>query len=187
MSRKLFIVSMLAISLSVTVAYSQLVNGSFEEQGEQADRAAGWDRWGDWMNRETDWTPTHDGNCLIGYHHWQIEKGDTSGLWQDVQNIEPGKMYTFTVYANVDHADDGDGNPREVELRFETTVNGEQSTVASKKFKFKNLATGDDWSQLQVRATAPNDVLRVLIIVTPAKDHNRGGTIKFDDASLTHE
>lgn len=187
MRSKLLIIAVLSLILSLSSSFARLVNGSFEEQGEQEDRAVGWNRWGDWINRETGWTPTRDGKCIIGYHHWQIEKGDTSGLWQNVPNIEAGKKYVFTVYANVDRADEESANPKEVELRLETKVNGKQSTVASKKFKFSDLAEGENWSQLQVSATAPNDKLRVLIIVTPASGHDRGGAIKFDEASLVSE
>src|ERR1700693_2229715 len=32
-----------------------LVNPSFEDPGNAPDRAAGWGRWGQWMNREEGW------------------------------------------------------------------------------------------------------------------------------------
>ncbi len=163
-------------------ARAQMVNPSFEDEGEQGDLAAGWLRWGDWMNREAAWTPVKDGSCIIGYHHWQIEKTDNSGLYQDMK-VTAGQPYTFTVYANADKPADAK-TAENVELRLETTVNDQQSTVASKTYNLSDLATGSDWSKLQVSGTAPNDTLRVLIIVTPAKEGPRGGAVKFDDASL---
>ena len=43
------------------VVLPRLVNPSFEDSGDAADRAAGWGRWGQWMNREEGWTPVHSG------------------------------------------------------------------------------------------------------------------------------
>src|SRR5271156_4055173 len=75
-----------------------LLNPSFEDAGTSADLAANWNRWGNWINRETDWTPTHSGGCMIGYHHWQIVDDQTSGIWQDVQSVKAGQRFTFSVW-----------------------------------------------------------------------------------------
>lgn len=168
----------------VPLEAADLVNASFEEQGEHSDLAAGWSRWGDWINREAGWEPVHDGACIMGYHHWQIEGSGNSGLWQDVE-VEAGKGYTFSIFANVDPAEDDKVGPESVEVRLETTLYGEQSTVQSRTYPVKDLARDGSWSLLEVSATAPTDLLRVLVVMTPGKDNKpRGGALKFDDARL---
>lgn len=177
-----------AASLSAAVVRAQtLANPSFEEQGEQADLASGWSRWGHWVNRENDWTPVRDGSCLMGYHHWQIESSDSSGFYQDVSNVVPGKVYSFSVYANADPSEDETSNADSVELRLETTLYGEQSIVVSKIYRFVDLATNGQWSLLRVRAAAPRDILRAVVILTPSKDAPRGGALKLDEAALSAE
>lgn len=169
-------------------ASAALVNPSFEDEGEASDRAAGWNRWGHWINRETGWTPTKDGSCLIGYHHWQIEQPDNSGLWQDVTGLVPGSRLTFQVYASADRADAGSQDLKSIELRIETTVHGEQSTVASREWPIDALATGGQWSMLTVETTAPADSVRLLIVVNPANGAGpRGGALKLDAADLVVE
>ena len=172
-----------ALAAALSAGAQTLENPSFEMEGTQSDMAKGWSRWGDWINRETGWTPTKDGACIIGYHHWQIEKPDTSGLWQDLQ-VEAGKTYTFSVYANADKPTDASKTAENVELRLETTLDGAQSTIATKTYPYADLAGGTDWSLLSVSGMAPNTTMRVLIIVTPAKEGQRGAAIKFDAAEL---
>ena len=182
MKKMLIVMAMLAGFC--VAAQAQLQNASFEMEGpEGGDRALNWDRWGDWINRETGWTPVKDGSCIIGYHHWQIEKPDDSGLYQDVK-VEAGKKYAFSIYANADASTDRP-NAESVELRLETTVNDQQSTLASRVFTFADLAKGSDWSKLQVEAVVPNDTLRVLIIIKPFAQGPRGGAIKLDLAELS--
>lgn len=176
-------VVMALLMMAAVSAQAQLVNPSFEVEGAQQDLAQNWSRWGDWINRETGWTPVKDGDCIIGYHHWQIEKSDNSGLYQDLK-VTAGKNYTFSIYANADNPADSK-NAESIELRLETTVNGAQSTVASKTYNLSDIATGSDWSKLQISAVAPSEDLRVLVIVNPAKEGPRGGALKFDAADLT--
>ena len=79
-----------------------LRNGSFEmvENAENAsDRAQSWNRWGQWFNRQDNWQPKKDGECMLAYHHWKIESNDNSGVYQDVTGLSPGERVTFTVYA----------------------------------------------------------------------------------------
>ena len=180
MSKRMAVVGLMMFA--ALSAKGQLVNPSFETEGAQTDLSEGWSRWGDWINRETGWTPVKDGTCIVGYHHWQIEKGDNSGLYQDMK-VTAGKNYTFSIYANADNPADGK-NAESVELRLETTVNGTQATVASKTFSLADIATGTDWSRLQVSGVAPNDTLRVLVVVNPAKEGPRGGAVKFDAADI---
>ena len=189
MSRRLCACVVAAGLLSLTFAArgaDLLVNPSFEEPGDQEDLAAGWSRWGDWINRETGWTPIHDGTCLLGYHHWQIEKNGTSGFYQDIENVTPGKTCTFSLYANADKVADGEQAPVSVEVRLETTVDGEQSTIISKRYEVSALAGGEEWSKLSVSAKVPAKTLRALVVITPGDGSKpRGGAIKFDDAKLS--
>jgi hypothetical protein len=161
-----------------------LQNPSFEAvQDGTTDQAANWFRWGQWLNREDSWSPTHEGKCVIGYHHWQIESADDSGMWQDVA-AEPGKQYEFTIYANRDDA--GDKKLADtVEIRLEAVYDDHTVAINSLTAKVADIATGQDWSKLTVKGTAANAKLRVLIRIAPDKNGPRGGAVKFDDARLT--
>jgi hypothetical protein len=162
-----------------------LKNGSFEQPGDSGDRAAHWGWWGDWFNRETDWRPTRNGKCLAGYHHWQIETDKDSGLYQDVEGLEPGKPYSFSVWACADAVEEGKQPAKEVELRMEVPLYEGQTTVASRRFKVAHLAESGRWSRLRLTTTAPSDRMRVLLVVYPAEgDSPRGGAVKFDQAVL---
>lgn len=183
---KFRIMAVVFVAGALASSAQSLVNPSFEDQGEQPDLAAGWSRWGDWMNREVGWTPQKDGAALIGYHHWQIEKTDNSGLWQDIV-VTPGRRYTFSIYANNDPAKDQGANAQSVEVRLEASIDGQQSTISSRTYALSDLASGDNWSLLRVEGTAPNETLRALVVVTPSKESPRGGAVKFDQASLTSE
>ncbi len=164
---------------------AMLKNGSFEEQGDAPDRAANWSRWGNWFNRETSWKPTRSGKCLLGYHHWRIEKPDSSGVWQDVGPVVPGTEAIFSVYVSADAVEEGTQGFEAVELRLETTVYGEQSTLASRRWPREAIETNGRWSRLAVRSVVPTDALRVLIIVHPGQGpKKRSGAVKFDEARL---
>jgi hypothetical protein len=172
-----------ALWSTAMVAAAGLRNGSFEEQGEAPDRAAAWSRWGDWFNRETSWKPTRTGKCLLAYHHWQIQKTDSSGVWQDIADVPRGAEAVFSVYATADKVGQGEQAFQAVELRMETTMYGEQSTIISRRWGRDAIETDGCWSRLQVRSVLPTDHVRVLIIVYPAEGSApRGGAVKFDDA-----
>ena len=164
---------------------SLLQNGSFEQQGETSDLAVNWHRWGDWINRETGWTPTHSGSCEIGYRHWQITSAEPSGLWQDV-SAEPGKRYTFSIFAQRDVPAAGTGEADKIELRLESVTDHGEITLNSKSFDVKRLATGKEWTRLSVSATADSPQLRALIAISPSADGPRGGAVKLDDATLVN-
>jgi len=162
---------------------SLLANGSFQQQGDQSDLAAHWDRWGSWMNREITGTPTHSGSSEIGYHHGRITSDATSGLWQDVQ-VQPGRRYVFSIYAQHDQVDAGAHDAKTLELRTESVTPNGQVTLNSRNFDIATLPTGQAWARLAIPSTAAGERMRVLAIITPAEIGPRGGAVKLDDASL---
>ncbi|HDL77329.1 MAG TPA: hypothetical protein ENG36_00990 [Lentisphaerae bacterium] len=162
-------------------AQAELLNASFEESSDEedwfSDQAKHWGRWGNWINRETGWTPTHSGDCLIGYHHWRIEEKTTSGIYQDVEGTPAGSECTFSVYV---YKDPGT-NCEYVELRLEPKGGG--NAIASQFYKMSDLPKGK-WKLISVTGRNEAEGLRVLIIVKPHQEGKREGAIKFDDASL---
>jgi hypothetical protein len=155
------------------VVLPRLTNPSFEDPGDATDRAAGWGRWGQWMNREEGWTPVHSGHCLLGYHHWEITDANESGIYQDVEHAVKGVRYTFGIYANLDKAKNPTRDALTIELRLESIIDGQQQIVVSKLYKVADFAP-DRWEKLAV-----------LVIVKPSPQNGtRGGAIRFDDAFL---
>jgi hypothetical protein len=181
--KKLIILICLAAA-PVLHADDLLVNPSFETQGDSMDTAASWNRWGDWINRETGWNPTHSGQCLIGYHHWQITSANNSGIWQEVQKVKAGQLYKFSIFACVDQLGAGANPLEKIELRLEATRDGKQVTINSATYKFADFPKDGSWMQLSVSGQTPENNLRVLVIITPAASGPRGGAVKLDDATL---
>jgi hypothetical protein len=177
---KLLVASFCLLAAALPVCGQTLQNPSFEEQGDGPDLAAHWNRWGQWINRETDWSPTHTGKCLVGYHHWQIENGENSGIWQEVTGATPGQRFRFTVFVWVDKAD---APAREIELRLEATHGDHQLTIESVTFPVKQMPTGQ-WFPISVTGTTPENHVRVLVVVSPSSNAPREGAVKFDDAKL---
>ncbi|MEY2487056.1 MAG: endoglucanase [Verrucomicrobiota bacterium] len=173
----------LTISVLALKADELLKNPSFETEGKSSDTAADWSRWGDWVNRETGWTPTHSGKCLVGYHHWQINKGDNSGIWQDVSGVKAGQRFSFSVFVCADAPNKGDNPAEKIELRLEATRGGQQVQIQAVSVPISDLKDSG-WHKLTVSGTTPEDNLRVLVAVTPAANSPRGGAIKIDDAAL---
>ena len=98
--KKLLALLCLVTSITCLKADNLLKNPSFEDAGASPDNAADWSRWGDWINRESEWIPTHSGKCLIGYHHWQITKPDNSGMWQEIPaNVKASQKFKFSVFS----------------------------------------------------------------------------------------
>lgn len=172
------------VSVTEEAPAPKLTNPSFEDTGDASDRAAGWGRWGDWFNREDGWTPVHGGHCILGYHHWQIPSANDSGVYQDVAGAAKDTPYTFGIYTSADKVKDASKDPVTIELRLESTVDGQQVTIASKLYKVADLPP-DAWQKLSVTGAPTNNTLRVLVIVTPSPGNDpRGGALRFDDASL---
>lgn len=172
--------------LAPALPTNRLQNGSFEiPQGSTVpDQAKYWNRWGEWLNREQGWTPSRDGDCMLGYRHWQIQSAANSGAWQDVTSLTPGMRQTFSVDANRDLPAGGKFGPDSVELRIESQYQGRWLFVASQTFGAGDIATGAGWSRLHVAGLVPADNARVLIIVNPSSQTPRDASFKFDNASL---
>lgn len=164
-----------------------VTNASFEDKGESDDLALGWNRWGDWINRETGWSPVHQGDAIIGYHHYRIESDADSGLWKNIK-VQPNQPTKFRIRANADI--DGNASFAEsVELRLEVPgKDGTPVSIASETFEAGKLATGDQWSTLEVSATPESSVVRLIVRVTPASgEKQRGGSLKFDSAEVVQQ
>ena len=177
----------LAVAFAVCMAVNAqpLINPSFEDaETEQENRwgdlAAGWKRWGNWVNREKQWTPTRSGNCLMGYHHWRIEENGTSGFYQDVQDIQEGSLCSFSIFAFIDE----NTNAESIELRIERM--GGFESIASRVYPLSEIRR-NGWGLISVSGTTKGDGARFLVIITPKQTPGRQGAIKFDDAELLVE
>lgn len=163
-----------------------LQNPSFEIKGDSEDRAEDWSRWGDWMNRETTWSPVQSGAAIIAYHHYKIQSDADSGLWQNVK-VHANQSTRFRIHANADPGGGGGSFAKSVELRLE--VPGQDGTpvaVASETFAADQIATDDQWSTLEIIGTPTSDVVRLIVCVTPATGEGiqRDGAVKFDAVQL---
>ena len=180
--KTLFLAFCLLSTCASVRADNLLKNASFETAGSSADTAANWNRWGDWMNRETSWAPTHGGQCLIGYHHWEVANDNNSGLWQDVTTVTPGQKFKFSAFVFVD--DSGSGHAaQKIELRLEAIRDGHEVTINSVSQPVADLPKDSKWHELSVTGTTPEKNIRVLVVITPGANPH-GGAIKIDDADL---
>ena len=162
-----------------------LRNASFEAAaGNQPDLANGWQRWGHWLNRETGWTPRRAGECVLAYHHWRVERADSSGWYQEVAGLPPEHTATFSVFANRDQPAADKHGPASIELRVESLVNGRMVHVASQTWDAGQIAADESWSKLSVTGPVPGDTARVLIVVSASKQTPRDAALKFDAAAL---
>lgn len=159
-----------------------LRNASFEDPKQQdnwfADQAAHWERWGDWINRETSWQPTREGECLIGYHYWRVQGDTSSGLYQDIPNASRGVQYTFSIQVFKDPG----ANMESIEVRLEPSGGG--AALASRTYMVRSLKS-KEWAELSVSGRPLTDGIRVLVIVNPQRGRSRQGALKFDQAVLT--
>ena len=171
-----------ALLLAALGASGQLLNGSFEEAesvlpNPYADLAAHWGRWGNWMNLETGWEPTHGGLGMMGYHHWEIQEPAVSGFYQDVASVPPGSPVVFGIYCFKDPGTDAEY----VELRIERI--GGFFTYANRVYPVRELRT--DWQRLWLKGTNDAAGVRVTVVVKPKELSGRNGALKFDEAELT--
>ena len=155
-----------------------LTNASFESGA--GSTATGWTPTGTGLTRETGWVPLREGNALLAYRHWQTSGGASAGAVQRVSGLTPGATYELTVYAN---RDDPSGSLADhVELRIDTT-DGRWLELVS--FDVRDIATGNDWSRLQVRFVATQSEHDVRLLAYPSSAGNRDGAVKFDGLMLT--
>ena len=176
-------IALVVLSAAAATAFAhQLINPSFEDPGGKgelwiSDRASRWERWGAWFNRETTWTPVHDGQCIMAYHHWKIQGDETAGIYQDIPNVKPDQTYTFSVEAIRDKFT----NAEYVEVRLEPFLGGE--TLASQVYRMNDMKSGK-WTTLEVSGSPKTAGIRVLVIVKPGRRSRRKGALKFDSTSL---
>jgi hypothetical protein len=189
MSRKDVVVIILSALFAAALASfamgaePALQNPSFEDAMDPVnytcDIAKNWTRWGHWMNRETGWKPTKSGECLIGYHHWEINGTENSGLSQLITGVRKDTSYTFSIFAFVDK----DTNTESIQLRLS---DGKQD-IADESFDIKSMVRGE-WTLLAVTGKARSDKMWVNVIVEPLKkvqnQWDRKGAIKLDDADF---
>ena len=176
----LFVATLAAFAMGAEPA---LLNSSFEDPMDPSnptcDIAKNWTRWGHWMNRETGWQPTKSGECLIGYHHWEINGTENSGLSQLVSGVKSNMSYTFSIFASVDK----DTNAESIQLRLS---DGKQD-IADQIYDIKSMVRGE-WTPLSVTGKALSDKMWVNVIVEPLKkvrdQWDRKGAIKLDDADF---
>lgn len=166
-------------------ATPELINGSFEQGGTPSDTAVGWTRWGEWINRETDWKPVRTGQAVLGYHHWQIPSEADSGVWQEVKAVKVGQKVKFSIFMMVDSVSGNQARAEYVELRLEYSKDGWQEILAQKRVPLKDFPTDEAWHAIEVEGIASTEELRVVLSITPSLDEiPRGGAVKFDDAKL---
>ncbi len=162
---------------------SLLRNGSFEDAGDRANQAVGWNASDDKFAREIDWKPTHSGAAEMGYHHWQVDSPGTSEISQSVPVVH-GKRYRFSVFVLGDNPK-GAHDSVSVELRLEGALDGHPVTLNTALLRGSEMGVGEQWTQIAVDGTALGDNMRVRIIARAAATAPRGGALKFDDAALT--
>lgn len=157
-----------------------LSNASFEALG--SGGVADWSLSGAAIGREVGWVPVRDGSSLLAYRHWQVTSGASSDASQTLTGLTPGERYVFTVYANRDTVSGGASTAESVELRVETT-DTPALWLESVTFDGNDIATGSEWSRLQVRftATRPEHVARVVFEPGSAP---RDGAVKLDGLFL---
>jgi len=160
---------------------ASLTNPSFEEPLDPNNPiqhlAAGWGTWGGWMNRETGWMPVRSGHCIVGYHHFRIGDTNSSGIFQDIQDVADQSVCTFRIFACADR----NTHPQVVQLRVEPAGGGEP-------FALRSYAAGEirlnEWTELSVTATNHGRGIRVVLMATPQASGQRDGALRFDDAAL---
>ena len=166
---------------SMAVCAQELKNPSFEESVDTrlwvSDRAANWERWGAWFNRETTWKPTLDGECVMAYHHWNIKQNEPSVIYQDIRDLPSGKMVKFSIKAFKDKGTNAD----QIEMRLEPYLGG--GTLASNVYRMSDLKS-DKWNELWVVGKSSTPGIRVLVVAKPARTDQRKGAIKFDCAAF---
>ena len=159
-----------------------LRNPSFEDPKQQdnwfSDQAAHWERWGDWINRETSWQPTSEGECLIGYHYWKVQGDTSSGIYQDIPGAKCGVQYSFSVLVFKDPG----ANMDSIEVRLEPSGGG--APIASRTYRVRSLKS-KEWVEVSVSGLPLADGIRVVLVVTPQRGRSRQGALKFDQAQLT--
>lgn len=148
----------------------------------ECDQAAGWRRWGAWVNRHLSgpgWE-ARTGDGLVAYHHWQSDTAD-AGWYQDVSNLVGGVVYRFSVYVLWEPT----CNASNVELSVENPEDGQLLGVN----RFVREDFRPHWTPAWVHARIPAGQTAARFRIRCV--HGFGGEtapaagcIKFDDASV---
>lgn len=164
-----------------------LSNPGFDEpksdQVVECDEAAGWERWGAWVNRHkhgSEWR-ARNGRALVAYHHWESDS-PTAGWSQTVTNLEAGATYRFSVWAQWDP----NCNASNVELRIEPDGASRFQLVE----QYTAARVGKIWTYLCVQGKMPADATAARLVIQcthgfAGDTADASGAIKFDDAELT--
>ncbi len=165
-----------------SAAQAQLQNRSFEDPDDTnrwvSTSAAGWTLFGEWMRRETGWSPRHYGPCMIGYHHWRLTDRSKAGFHQDVRDVPAGRSVTFKIFVSKDKGT----NASFIELRLEPAGGG--SPLGSRRMEMKDIPD-NQWTELSVSGRAGlHGGVRVCVTVQPAGQGSFCGSLKFDDAAV---
>lgn len=165
---------------------AELRNPGFDDPADpeppMCDRAAGWERWGQWANRHTNevgWEP-RTGAGFVAYDHWRSYT-PRAGWSQVVSNLTGGALYRFGVWAKWEPA----CNASNIELRIEPLVRGARPAVA--RYTSANLS--DVWSPIGVSCRLPPEATAARCVIQCSHGFggiltNAVGALKFDDATL---
>jgi glucan 1,3-beta-glucosidase len=177
---------------ALTVARARLEQGADESlppSGEDEHRLAGDRPLANWSsleppaNRELTLTSARANSSEVTYNHAQVDSTDSSVLSQDV-NVEPGKRYLFSIFAQRIAPAAAKTEAHSIELRLQSVTEDGEVTLNSRTFQVRQLPTGKQWQRLSVSGTADAPRLRIEVVVTPSVDGPRDGSIKLHDAAL---
>ncbi|QDU33234.1 Endoglucanase C [Poriferisphaera corsica] len=165
-----------------------LSNAGFEEaknKQSDSDQAKQWDRWGQWMNRAEAKQAGADGKYALVYFHNRIPDGGNSGTWQDMKQAKPGQKYEFSVDAKMVDATSKKYLPKNVEVQFEgVDADGRSRLISKRNYRIETIYNSQDWMNLSVQGVANQEIVRVLIVVSPNEEDRRVGHLVFDNAQL---
>ena len=169
-------------TVAACVSGQSLVNPDFEEPSGSPTEIHGWGTWGKGLFRvdESEWSPVAKGKAMLGYKHWEQRDQESAGIFQDAEGIKAGRSYKFSIRLYLDNPESG-SLPESLELRLESKIDGEMSTVTFEKLEPQKMEKGK-WLTVSLTGTAPQDNLRALVIVTPSKQP--GGALKIDDVLI---
>jgi hypothetical protein len=173
-----------AVALSLTAAAQSIENPSFEEAGSADGLAAKWDISGAGLGRSTSSNSFRSGTAALTYDHGAVTNLEESSVVQNVPGIKAGQRCRFSIQAVQQRGEVGQRLPARMTIRLESRMDQQPVTIAARRYDWRSLGTGADWTLLRLAGTAPTDNLQVVITFTPSAESPRGGWIRLDDASM---